>query len=179
MTVSSGKEFDLILTEGLESIGEEWFENASIREIVIPKSVKTIGDGAFYNCNNLASVILQDGLESIGDECFSGYCNDDYNDNDDGYNYETNYAPQIREIVIPKTVKSIGDNAFYECKNLIDVTLQEGLESIGELCFWNTGLKEISIPSTVTSIGSGCFLGTFITEVVIPKGVKKLEDNTF
>ena len=83
------------MSEGLESIGEKWFENASIREIVIPKSVKTIGDGAFYNCNNLASIILQEGLESIGDECFSGNILDDN-------------APQIREITIPKTVKSIG-----------------------------------------------------------------------
>ena len=60
------------MSEGLESIGERWFKNASIKEIVIPKTVKSIGDNAFYNCENLTSVILQEGLESIGDGCFSG-----------------------------------------------------------------------------------------------------------
>ena len=91
------------LSEGLESIGDNWFRKIAIKEIVIPKSVKTIGDGAFYNCNNLASIILQEGLESIGDDCFR--------------------HTAIREIVIPKTVKSIGYNAFSGCKNLTNITL--------------------------------------------------------
>ena len=84
-------------------------------------------------------MILQEGLESIGDYCF---CD-----------------TRIREIVIPRTVKSIGDNAFYECKNLIDVTLPEGLESIGVGCFRYTAIKEIIIPKSVKSIGKYAFSG--------------------
>ena len=87
------------MPEGLESIGERWFGDASIREIVIPKSVKSIGNDAFYDCENLTSVILQEGLESIGDYCFSGYYDAEY---------YINNAPKIREITIPRTVKSIG-----------------------------------------------------------------------
>ena len=42
----------------LPSLFEEWFKNASIREIIIPRTVKSIGYDAFYNCRNLASVVL-------------------------------------------------------------------------------------------------------------------------
>ena len=59
------------MPEGLESIGEKWFEDASFREITIPRTVKSIGNEAFYNCKNLASVILQEGFESIGNNWFS------------------------------------------------------------------------------------------------------------
>ena len=83
---------------------------------MLPKSVKSIGNNAFYECRNLSSVILQEGLESIGGWCFC--------------------YTAIKEITIPKSVKSIGSGAFYDCKNLISVTLQEGLESIGDSCFY-------------------------------------------
>ena len=45
---------------------------------------------------------------------------------------------EIRRIIIPKSVKTIEDKAFNECYNLNSVTLQEGLESIGEDCFTYT-----------------------------------------
>ena len=66
----------------------------------------------------------------------------------------------IKEITIPKSVKSIGKYAFSGYRDdgnhnrtLEKVVLQEGLETIGEECFCDTGLKEINIPSTVKSIG--------------------------
>ena len=46
--------------------------------------------------------------------------------------------PLIKSVVWPSGISHIGDKAFYECKNLINVTLQEGLESIGDWCFSNT-----------------------------------------
>ena len=59
----------------------------------------------------------------------------------------------FKEIVIPNSVKTIGNKAFYECKNLTSVTLEEGLESIGKECFSNTAVTEIIIPKSVKMIG--------------------------
>jgi hypothetical protein len=56
-------------------------------------------------------------------------------------------------------VKSIGNRAFWNCKNLTSVTLQEGLESIGEWCFGFTAIKEITIPKSVKNIGNYAFSG--------------------
>ena len=63
----------MTLQEGLESIGGESFRYTAIKEITIPKSVKSIGNYAFsgyrgngnYN-RTLEKVILQEGLETIG-----------------------------------------------------------------------------------------------------------------
>ena len=41
-----------------------------IKKIVIPKSVKSIGDGAFANCKSLQSIEIPDSVKSIGDEAF-------------------------------------------------------------------------------------------------------------
>ena len=62
-------------------------------------------------------------------------------------------------MVIPKSVKIIEGSAFFGCKNLISVTLSEGLESIGEHCFRRTAIKEITIPKSVKSIGRSAFSG--------------------
>ena len=91
------------MSEGLECIGAKWFENTTVREIIIPKSVKKIGENAFYGCKNLISIILQEGLESIGDNWFKN--------------------ASIKEIVIPKSVKTIGDKAFEYCSDLTRVIL--------------------------------------------------------
>ena len=59
--------------------------------------------------------------------------------------------------MIPKTVKSIKSNAFKNCDNLTSITLQEGLEYIGENSFSETAIREIGIPTTVKIIGKNAF----------------------
>ena len=51
-------------------------------------------------------------------------------------------------------MKKLEDNTFKDCKNLASVTLQEGLESIGNRCFANTAITQIIIPKSVTHIGN-------------------------
>ena len=51
-------------------------------------------------------------------------------------------------------MKKLEDNTFYECKNLTTVMLQEGLESIGDICFDNTAITQLVIPKSVTYIGN-------------------------
>ena len=70
------------------------------------------------------------------------------------YAYKLNWT----SVVIPSTVKSIGDSAFYGC----------------------TGLKNITIPDSVTSIGNGAFSSCIgLTSVTIPDGVKDIGTSTF
>ena len=66
------------------------------------------------------------------------------------------YKDEIKTVVISSDVKSIGENAFYEC----------------------SALKSITIPGTVTSIGTAAFYGCILLEdVVLPSGLKSLGDN--
>ena len=54
---------EVILSEGLESIGEGCFSMSGLEEITIPKSVETIEWSAFYRCESLWKVVFQEGSE--------------------------------------------------------------------------------------------------------------------
>jgi hypothetical protein len=65
--------------------------------------VKTIGDSAFSDCENLTSITIPNGVKTIGNGAFSG-------------------CTSLTSIVIPNSVKTIGNSAFGECKNLTSIT---------------------------------------------------------
>ena len=73
----------------------------------------------------------------------------------------------ITSVVFPATMRSTGASAFEECSQIQTLTLNEGLETIGQYLIWctddddnaNWNLFEITIPSTVTSLGKGSFYG--------------------
>ena len=64
--------------------------------------------------------------------------------------------------------------------NAANVTIPEGVTSIGEAAFSGSSLTSITIPSSVTSIGSGAFAGcTSLTSVTIPSSVTSIGNNAF
>ena len=64
---------DVVIPEGVTSIGEEAFDNCnSLTGIIIPKGVTSIGDRAFRLCTRLNGVTLPDGVTSIGCDAFGG-----------------------------------------------------------------------------------------------------------
>ncbi|MGI6691880.1 MAG: leucine-rich repeat domain-containing protein [Christensenellales bacterium] len=58
------------------------------------------------------------------------------------------------------TVTSIGDEVFYHCSSLLDITIPNSVVSIGSKAFsWCENLKGITIPNNVTDIGNNPFAG--------------------
>jgi hypothetical protein len=61
-------------------------------------------------------------------------------------------------LAFPDSLRSIGDSAFANCKNLPQAIMTTGVTSIGSYAFYDcSSLKIIGIPSTVTSIGDNAF----------------------
>ena len=119
---------------GVTYIPEGYFRESSIESIVIPDSVTTIGDNAFYNCGNLASVDFGNGVESIGQSAFS-------------------YCPSLKEVVLPKSLTQLSSEVFFECYELERVELPDTLTEIGSNAFRNCiNLMSIFIPASVTTI---------------------------
>ena len=133
-----------------------------ITSIVIPDSVTSIGDYAFYNYHNLSNCTIGSGVTSIGNNAFA-------------------YCSVLTSIVIPDSVITIGSYAFTLCKSLTSCTIGSGVTSIGEGAFAScTGLTSIDIPDSVTSIGGGVFSScSILTSCTIGSGVTSIGDNAF
>lgn len=99
--------------------------NKNIKRIVISKTIKTIGDNAFYGCSKLAAVTMGANVETIGKSAFMN-------------------CILLKKIVIPKKVKKIGSKAFYGCKKLTNITIKTTkltTKTVGSKAFTKAGSK--------------------------------------
>lgn len=104
-------------------IGDAAFANASLRKVVIPGSVKTIGNEAFECCSQLYKVQLNCGLERIGFLAFNECTEIDFIDLPESLKFleacafESCSGIYTDEIIIGKNVIELG-NAFTNCTGL-------------------------------------------------------------
>lgn len=75
-------------------------------------------------------------------------------------NHAFAHCGQLKSVYIPSSVKEIGDNAFESCPNLQSVTISEGVNIIGNHAFrYCTDLESVTIPESVTDLGVDVFYG--------------------
>ena len=134
----------------------------SDEDVSIPGSVRKIGEGAFYHCANLASVIIPEGVTAIGEIAFER-------------------CTSLTSVNIPTGVTEIGESAFDGCKSLASVTIPASVSKIGNWTFEHcTSLRSVSIPDSVTEIGQGTFSDcTSLTSAVIPASVTEIDFRAF
>lgn len=149
------------------SIGSEAFANSGLTSIEIGEGVKTIGNYAFSNCNNLSELILCRGLEEIGGGAFS-------------------YCQNLRKLELPTTLKRINSEAFYHCYSLSEIDFaegegEEGLTDIGYGAFqYCSSLQDLHMPTTLKRIESYAFNGCSNLNVVhVPSMLESIGDYAF
>ena len=149
--------------------------------MTIPNSVTSIGNNAFQDVNNIIYSGTATG-SPWGAKCVNGYV--------DGYLVYSDdtkttllgcSAAATGEIVIPNSVTSIGDKAFYKCSSLTSVTIPNSVTSIGRYAFSGCrSLTSVTIGNGVTSIGDYAFLGcSGLTSVTIPNSVTSIGERAF
>ena len=169
---------EIDLGDGVQSIGESAFEGCSgLTSVTLSKSVISVGEKAFEGCIGLTSV-------NIGD--ISSWCKISFKFN--GSN-PLSYAhhlllngTEIRDLIIPNSVTSIGNLAFYGCSGLASVTMGNSVTSIGSYAFSGcSGLTSVTIGNSVTSIGYRAFEScSGLTSVTsLNKTPPEISNNTF
>ena len=149
--------------KNVTKIGERAFEESHVTSVTIPStitticanafdtcrslktvvfeegsSLKTIEDGAFFFCPNLASIALREGVETIGSNAF-GSCE------------------KLTQITIPDSVTEIGAGAF-STSRLVDITLPSQIKTIANGLFSRCyKLESIAIPAGVQTIEAYAF----------------------
>ena len=85
----------------------------------------------------------------------------------------------ITSVIIPSTVKSIGNSTFYG-NQLTEVIIPNSVTSIGSYAFaYNHQLTEVTIPSSVASIDAGAFSGNQLTSITLSDGVESIGNYAF
>ena len=182
---------DLVIPNSVESIGEwAFYECTGLTSLTIGNSVTSIGSGAFWGCSDLTSVTIPNSVESIGINAFfncsgltsvhisdiAAWCNIDFATYGSNPLYYAHHlylnGEEVKDLVIPNSVTSIGEYAFSGCSGLTSVTIPNSVTSIGNDAFSGcSGLTSVTIPNSVTSIGNGAFEGcSGLTSIVVEDG---------
>ena len=175
-----------IIPNSVTSIGAYAFFGCSgLTSVTIPNSVTSIGDNAFHSCSGLTAVHISD-LEAWCNISFVGS-----NSNPSIVGSISNplyYAhhlylngEEITDLVIPNSVTSIGDYAFWDCRGLTSVAIPNSVTSIGNYAFGDcTGLTSVTIPNSVTSIGDYAFYSCIgLIAVDISNNLKIIKKGSF
>ncbi|MBE6527828.1 MAG: leucine-rich repeat domain-containing protein [Thermoplasmata archaeon] len=110
----------------------------------VPESVVTIESSAF-NESKLKSISTGDKVRIISDYAFSGCTQLSGFNEKDGINH------------LPDRLHLIGYAAFRGCSSLEQITFPFTLNTIGERCFYESGLKTVELWYDVTMVGDGAF----------------------
>lgn len=173
------KVWNIYINSGCEKIGTNAFSACpDLTDVHLPSTVKSIGNNAFYNCKVLCRLNMPDGIESIGSNCFR-YCDaltaGVYNNHCFYYLSEK----VTGEFTVPGTPKKIAPYAF-AYGNLTSVVLPKSVQTIDDFAFfYNTTLTRVSFPQSLKKIGTSAFANTSLEEVTIPDGIRSISYNQF
>lgn len=152
----------VILPASLTTIGEDAFYNCSLlSELTIPENVTMIERGAFQYCSSLNNLLLPKNLKELGTSAFA--------------------STGLKTVTIPDKVTSIPESAFSGCKSLESVTLSKTLKTINRYAFADcSSLKSIVIPEGTETISEYAFLDCdTLSEVTIPSSILTINSEAF
>ena len=188
--ISSVAELNIVLEEGIKSIGRSAFNSCNgLKNITIPNSTTDIDYEAFYGCANLTAITIPVSTVTY----YNTFTNDTaishvrLTGGTSGYAIKQSFMPwdvstaETITVIIDDDVKSIGESLFSGCTALKSIVIPDSVERIESLAFNGcTGLTSIVIPNGVKNIKDSAFSGcTGLTGIVIPDNVTTIGASAF
>ena len=175
---------DIVIPDGIQSIAYGAFINHSIKSVKFPSSLKTIGSGAFENCENLTSIVLPEGVTQLMSDAFSmctALSNVELPETLEKIGEYAFYECAIESIQVPNSVVEIDRSAFHGCQQLKEVYLPARLKKIGSSTFGGcTQLVQIDWPDALETIGDQAFADCYsLRRVILPDTLQQIGDRSF
>ena len=162
----------VVIPDGVTSVGRSLFSYDDITTITIPESVVKIGGWTF--CGTETTEIRYEGTmeqwlaiertAEIGKAGAKLYID----------------GQAVTNVVIPEGTQHIGDYAFANFGGIVSATMPETVTSVGAGAFWNSPITTITLSDRITAIGKEAFEGcTNLTAIVLPEDLKTIGENAF
>ena len=170
-----------VAAEGVSSIGNFFFYRGGnqVETVILPQSLRSIGENAFFNCTTLTDLTIPEGVTSLKGNAF-GDCK------------------ALTRLSLPSTLTTVGSAAFYHTENLarVDITdldawcriqFSDRLSSpfnasaaIGSLYCNGEPVTEVTIPADLDCVGKFQFYGcNSLQKVRVPEGITKVDEEAF
>lgn len=139
---------------GAEKINDSAFSDKTIKCVLLPMGITSIGSFAFHGCSNLMGIEIPDSVTSIGNYAFSACTSLVYNEYDNAYYLGNENNPyvvlvkakdkSITSCEINSNTKFIYGGAFSDCSSLTSIVIPDSVTSIGDEAFkWCSSLTDI------------------------------------
>lgn len=172
------------ISEGITYLGANVLNDMEqLKKLTLPKSIIKIEEGALSGCNALVEIEIpfigtdreeENTMNAVFGAIFgrvaTGGVVQFYAISDNtlsGYRYN---IPSTLRIVTVTDARQISFGAFYNCSNITNISINDGVADVGGYAFCNcTSLTAITIPDSVTEISEYALNGcNSLTEVSIP-----------
>lgn len=94
-------------------------------------------------------------------------------------NYLLGSFENLKDVKLPNGLLEIGEGAFFDCNNLMNIDLPEKVRLVERSAFSNTGISAMNWPKNATSIPDGAFVYTNLKEFTVPEGVTEINLQAF
>lgn len=129
-------------------IGGRAFAGTDIKSVTVHSGIEYAANEAFASCQSLVSVEFEGEATTLGAGIFAG-------------------CSALKSVILPSALASIPSDAFTGCSSLDNIILPDTLEIIEAYAFYETAIKEITIPASVISIEEGALGGTVPPETPV------------
>ena len=129
-------------------IGGRAFSGTNITSVTVHSGIEYAANEAFASCQSLVSVEFEGEATTLGAGIFAG-------------------CSALKSVILPSALASIPSDAFTGCSSLDNIILPDTLEIIEAYAFYETAIKEITIPASVISIEEGALGGTVPPETPV------------